>query len=402
MFYKFPVIKHIDQVLEAIKGRSEFIVARNEEHGYTIINYNVAFEDTFPSVVDERTAILRECRGITFDNATGRVINRKFHKFFNVFEREETRIENIDFSVDHQALMKLDGSMISPLLIGNKIRWATKMGLTDIAKQVDTFVEDKPNYDRFAEHMWDIRMTPIFEWCSRFNRVVIDYPVSTLALLAVRDNETGEYMSYSDLITLDAEYNLNLVPQVSGTIDDISAFIERTARLENEEGYIISFANGMRYKVKAEQYLQLHKTLDGLRFEKDAIRLILTEKLDDAKAFLPADIGELSDRFAKDLYGNIRKIADDIHWQVIEQWDNTNGSRKKFAEYATRSQYAQVLFKVWDMQESDTNSVDAIEKLIINLIITNTGSQSNVDKVRKFFGNINWYAYQQGKIAIDD
>ena len=87
MNYKFPHITHIDQVKKAIEGKEEFIIKVDEEHGIAIVNYNVAFEDTFPPVIDEKTALLRECRGITFDLETGRVLSRKFHKFFNLDER---------------------------------------------------------------------------------------------------------------------------------------------------------------------------------------------------------------------------------------------------------------------------------------------------------------------------
>ena len=52
-------------------------------------------------------------------------------KFFNVNEREETLIQHIDFSQPHLILEKLDGSMITPFEVDSRIRWGTKMGLTD-------------------------------------------------------------------------------------------------------------------------------------------------------------------------------------------------------------------------------------------------------------------------------
>ena len=39
MNYDFPVIKNISDVLPAIEGRDEFVVA--EKDGYNVINYNV-------------------------------------------------------------------------------------------------------------------------------------------------------------------------------------------------------------------------------------------------------------------------------------------------------------------------------------------------------------------------
>ena len=48
MNYEFPIINKISDVLPAIEGRDEFVVA--EKEGYTVINYNVMMADTFPDV----------------------------------------------------------------------------------------------------------------------------------------------------------------------------------------------------------------------------------------------------------------------------------------------------------------------------------------------------------------
>lgn len=196
MNYEFPTITSIDQVLEAIKGKEEFIVKHDVANGYKVINYQVNFEDTFPPVKTEQDAILRECRGITFCDKTGVVLNRKFHKFFNIGEKLETREENVDFTKPHMLLEKLDGSMITFLLKDDKVIPCTKMGMTDIAKQVQGFIDAHPNYADFI--IWTIsnNLTAIFEWTSRQQRIVIDYPIDNLILIAIRQNNTGEYLSY--------------------------------------------------------------------------------------------------------------------------------------------------------------------------------------------------------------
>ena len=51
MFYKFPVIKNIEQARKAIAGREEFIEA--DKGDYIVFNYLVNFEDTFPPVNSE-------------------------------------------------------------------------------------------------------------------------------------------------------------------------------------------------------------------------------------------------------------------------------------------------------------------------------------------------------------
>jgi len=48
-------------------------------------------------------------------------------------------------------------------------------------------------YQQFAKWCIENRLTPIFEWCSRKQRIVIDYPEDKLVLLAVRENMSGKY-----------------------------------------------------------------------------------------------------------------------------------------------------------------------------------------------------------------
>ena len=192
MNYKFPEIRTIDDVLPHIEGRSEFIVAEREFG--TVINYMVSYTDTFDMTGSEDLsgAIRRECRGLKF-YPDGTIAARTFHKFFNMGEREETQPHLIDFSRDHTIMTKLDGSMIHPMKVGSHIRWMSKMGITDVALQAEEFISRNTKYFTFASCCIDNSMTPIFEWCSRKQKIVIDYPEDSLTLLAVRDNITGEY-----------------------------------------------------------------------------------------------------------------------------------------------------------------------------------------------------------------
>lgn len=63
----------------------------NRKDDYIIFNYDYAFRGTFPNPNDAETedekrmlSIRRECRGLIFNEATGEIVARRFHKFFNV------------------------------------------------------------------------------------------------------------------------------------------------------------------------------------------------------------------------------------------------------------------------------------------------------------------------------
>lgn len=193
MKYKFPHITHIDDVLPYVEGRKEFVVA--DKGDYVVVNYVVAMSSTFDR--DNGWEYRRECRGLIFCNETGKVISRPAHKFFNVSEREETDISNIDISQDHIILDKLDGSFIRPFRTADGVmRVGTKMGETDIAAMAKPFFE-KNEYKAFADWCCDNDLTPVFEFLSRKQRIVIDYGAEDqLVLLFIRHNVTGEYIKY--------------------------------------------------------------------------------------------------------------------------------------------------------------------------------------------------------------
>ena len=208
MHFKFAEIRHIDEVLSAIEGRDAFIVKDASADGYKVVNYLLNTPDTFPTFTgdlgaDRVAAVLRECRGIKFCSVTGNIVARPFHKFFNWNEREESGPNHVSFEASHFILEKMDGSMLHPMrLHTGQTVWCTKMGPTDVAKLANDFLRDNPQYDKFAKWCYtqgELGWTPIFEFCSRRQRIVIDYPVEQMVLLAVRDNVTGEYIAYGDV-----------------------------------------------------------------------------------------------------------------------------------------------------------------------------------------------------------
>jgi RNA ligase len=204
MNYQFPEIRTINDVLPHIEGCKEFVVA--ERDGFTVINYNVTMPDTFPPIkvaggsAKQREArsltnrMRRECRGLKF-HTDGKIAARPFFKFFNVGERDETQIKNIDFSQPHNIEEKRDGSMLHPFLLDGGIRWMTKMGLSDVALQAEEFINTTSNYVPFARYCIDNGLTCIFEYTSPDNKIVVDYDQPALILLSVRNNITGNFLN---------------------------------------------------------------------------------------------------------------------------------------------------------------------------------------------------------------
>ena len=329
MNYEFPLIRNISDVLPAIEGRDEFVVAVKE--GYTVINYNVMMADTFPAIeannpgyddYNYTAALRRECRGIIFDTESGEILRRPFHKFFNVNEREETQDKVVDLSQPHAILEKLDGSMIAPFIVNDRLIWGTKMGATDVAKPVEDFVALHENYSQFARFLIRRGYTPIFEWCSRKQRIVLDYKEDQLILTAIRDLTTGRYMSW-DLVTNTADlYFIPVVGKWETGVDmdnkTMSSFVSYVRDLEDVEGFVVRFSDGHMIKLKCDWYVQIHKAKEKILQDRNIVELILDDKLDDVKAHLPQEDRDRLTAFESQFnlaYADVvYMLANDLDW----------------------------------------------------------------------------------------
>ena len=282
MHYKFPEIRTINDVLPAIAGRDEFVVA--ERDFGTVINYLVAMPDTFhmEGSDDVMGAIRRECRGLIFDTE-GNIMSRPYHKFFNVNEKEETQTHMLDMTRAHVMMDKLDGSMIRPVRMHGMVRLATKMGVTDIAMEAEKLL-DPGQYDWLDDMMVD-GFTPIFEYVAPTNKIVVEYAEAKLILTAVRETVSGEYRS---LRQWDAPFEL---VRTDASIFDFNAYLTYARDQQGREGDIIRFADGHMVKVKNDWYVQIHKTKDIVAVDRNIVELVLNETIDDTRAMLdPSDL----------------------------------------------------------------------------------------------------------------
>jgi RNA ligase len=395
MRYEFPEIRYLDDVRPAIEGRDEFIIAERP-WGY-VVNYMVNLPDTFPEVKTtggsakmraEQTrlkAIRRECRGILF-YPDGRIMARRLHKFFNVSERDETQAHLIDLTQPHVILEKMDGSMITPMVAEGRIRFGTKMGITDVSRGAESFAAQQANIMEFCDMLLDRGKTPVFEWCSRQQRIVIDYPQDRLVLIAIRDNITGRYDTYAEMQEWARQYGLDLVKTYPGTINSMEHLIEDTRGLQGAEGWILRFDDGQMLKIKGSWYVQIHKVKDSLTQEKNVVDMLVNEKVDDAKSFMASEdrqrIEQFEDQFWHGFDTNVR--VTEILLNTVRQ--EMQGDRKRFAiEHAPMLQPVTraVLFSCW---EGERNVRDEL----LNTIKKNTGTQTKIDSVRWLWGDVKW------------
>lgn len=375
MQYKFPYIEHIDQVRDIVRNNKAFLVSHKGQ--YTIIHYLYNSPEVFPDVTGTETAILRECRGIAFDGA-GRIISRPFHKFFNYGERQ-TAIP--DFLLEDLVIQdKLDGSMIRPLYLHNGNPLATKMGITEIALQAQDFIKDKPKYTRFIEACRDEKVTPIFEWCSRLNKVVLNYPEPQLTLLAMRHLETGEY--YCPINSLAAIHDIPRCPYDTLGKTDFVKELQRIKDEKDKEGYVLVFKDGHRMKVKTDWYVTLHKAKDAVSREKHVIKMMLEGTIDDHKPLVDSVTQKAIAEFETQFWDGVQDIYDMLVSAFLNDDRLNKSTRKEFAlsiQKNIQPKYHKYFYILYDNKD--------IMSDIRQDILKHCSTGPKLDHVRHLFGN---------------
>jgi RNA ligase len=380
MNYSFPQIDDINDVLPHIQGRDEFIVAV-KDGGYTVVNYVVQMDGTFGDPSDPGEAIRRECRGLIFDTQTGGLLHRRPQKFFNAGERDETQPGRIDLSQPHVILEKLDGSLITPVMTHQGLRWGTKMGVTDVALPVERFVAEHPEYAAFVERWGPTSgYTPCFEWCSRQQRIVVDYPTEQLVLIAIRHNQLGHYIQYTPMVNEANQFGIPVVQAYKGSVQSMEHLLEHTRDLVGAEGYVIRFDDGHMVKIKGLWYLQLHRAKDAISREKNVIQLLASGTLDDIRAALSdTDLARI-ESYEHEFWQGFRKTFHDINSLYQKGMAQVGDDRRAYAVDFVNHQPEHLRPFLFGMRKGQD-----LQELLLDAIIKGCASQSRVDQVRWIF-----------------
>ena len=377
----FPVIQNLNDLLPHIQGNDNISV--NKKDDYIVVNYILNTPEMFNNAWE------KECRGIIFAQDDGRLLSRPLHKFFNLNERPETFMAGVDLSQEHNILEKLDGSMCRPFETGGKIRWGSKAGLTFVTDQVEEFVKEHSEYQDFANFLVEGRFTGIFEWCSRKNRIVLDYPEDHLVLLAIRNNLNGGYISYEEMCGIVCKFwpSVDIVEALHGSVRNIQHLSDKVSVQVGIEGFVISFQDGRKVKLKTEEYRLLHKSKESLCHEKNVIEILASDKADDFRTLLTPFDREAFELFEKKFWVGFCYYLTDIQEIHEKKFNSRICTRKDLGLYGGLSQLQKMfLFKFFD---KEVTAVD-IQGEILEYIKKRCTSQSSVDQARETWGGIKW------------
>lgn len=368
----------LNEALEVIKNKPEFVC--NERAFGFVIDYNVAFADSFKGANARETLILQNIRGTCFDQH-GKIIRLAYHKFHNLNENSDYAEANFQFGESHIVQEKLDGSMITPIPLGDGWKFGTRAGVTDVADKAQRLLDSWSvnNYQKylaytsFIERCLKDELTPIFEFCSREQRIVIDYPEPALVVTGVRSNQNGEYITVS-LRHYVGDPRIDVVRTVSTGTNNISEYAKIVKELKGQEGVVVKFWDGRFCKIKGDDYCLKHRALDGLRFEKDVLRLVLENGVDDVLPLVTEEMKVRLLAYQESVQGNVRAGERELVG-LFEKYRNV-ATKKEFAELVTKSPYKTGLFKMWD----------GTEYSLAKMVLSKCNSATSVEEVRWLIG----------------
>jgi RNA ligase len=294
------------------------------------------------------------CRGLVTDDA-GKLIAKPFPKFFNYEEHTTEEIPNELFEVYE----KMDGSLGIYFYYNNEWHMATRGSFTS-----EQAIKGKELLGKYNFEKLHTDYTYLFEIIYKENRIVCNYDFEDVVLLGVINTKTGiEVNLNSD--TEDVRIQ-NIIKNIGlNVVMRYNTFGEGFDELKREisnskEGYVIRFKNGMRMKIKGDEYVRLHRILTNFS-TTDIWELLRTNgNMDEFLDRVPDEFDNWVRMTVLELkagFENI-KFRSSIDFEYYK--GESNGDKKEFALAINDNEYRSILFSMWDGKSYD----DIIWKMI--------------------------------------
>jgi len=349
--------------------------------------------------------ITLNCRGLVLDGE-GNVIAKPFPKFFNYEEHTADEIPNELFDVYE----KMDGSLGICFYYERELTYTERYKLWfngNYETGMEYCEEIVPNFDDPYYHPtptkrgeWHMATrgsftseqavkgkallgkynfeklhtdyTYLFEIIYKENRIVCDYDFEDIILLGIINTKTGSEVNlYSDVEDVRIQ---NIVKNIGfNIVMRYNTFGEGFDVLKREisnskEGYVIRFRNGMRMKIKGDEYVRLHRILTNfsttdiweLLMTKGNMDEFLERVPDEFDKWVKSTISELKYAFFQ-ISERAGKLHDGFRYGKYGDVD-PEPTKKEFAEFVMKQPdiLRPVMFAMWDKKPYD----DIIWKLI--------------------------------------
>jgi hypothetical protein len=288
---------------------------------------------------------VQDCRGLILEKDTWKVMSLAFRKFFNSAEGHASKID-WDSALIFE---KCDGSLIQLYWDWVAEKWCA--GTSGMAEG-EGEVNDKPN-TTFSGLFWevlntydfDINLLPkgccfSFELMTPYNIVVKPHPLSSVALLGVRNVSTLGEINYSAFKKVSGlVYNLPVVQAYDINASNAGHLMATFEGMPfTEEGYVVCDANFNRIKLKNPAYVAAHhlKAKTGLHH---ILTIVKSNEVDEYGATFPERLEEINELKLK--YDELVIKLEDV-WGELKEFKPKNITKQE------QKRFAMKLFEVID------------------------------------------------------
>jgi RNA ligase len=292
--------------------------------------------------------ITLECRGLILDS-DGTVVGKSFPKFFNYEELVGSKWEPGSLPEESfEVYEKMDGSLGIVFHYEGEWHLASKGSFTS-----EQAIEGRKLLEKYSyREVFIPGHTYLCEIIYPSNRIVVDYEGREgLVFLGIYENETCKEVSIEEI----ANEGFELVKRYDG-IKDVKEL--KSLISGNQEGFVIRYENGMRMKIKGEEYVRLHRILtdfsniDIWEYMKDGkdVTILLNKVPDEFDKWIREQISAF-------MYGK----QNIIHYcgKVVDYFKygkygdrEVMPTKKEFVEHleacGTETKYRPIMYSMWD------------------------------------------------------
>jgi len=207
---------------------------------------------------------------------------------------------------------------------------------------------------RLCKYLHSLDWTATFEWTSPTARIVVGYDMDELQLLHVRNNTDGRYLNAAIIKHVANWFSVKHVEEPTFDVPKEKLgehLIELAKTLEGIEGWVIQFEDGNMVKLKTAWYINLHHAIVFVR-ERDIVRLILDETLDDVKSKLVGEGIDMTEilRIEQDVMNDLSGLRHTVDQAVMA---NVGLDRKSMAMKFQSHELFGLIMKAFSGSEPD-------------------------------------------------
>lgn len=303
-----------------------------------------------------------ECRGLVVSSG-GNLVARSFKRFYNLGEQSADET-NFNWSKSFSTT-KVDGSLIIIYFYNGEWRINTRGSFGDSEICTDCgFTWSSLVKSLVSVEKLNPQYTYVAELCSRYNKVVVDYPTPCVYILSAFDGENE--LSFDEAVELTENCGFE-VPEVNvfASAKDVLDYIELMQKqyAGGWEGVVLRDNENRRIKVKNPLYVALHHIKDnGNIFNpKRIVPFIMANEIDEVISYFP----ELKEKVEE------YRAKIDAAWNRIDNFwfcYHDEPSQKKFAIAAQKDlgNLSSVVFKARKLKVEPKECFDV--DTVLNLL----------------------------------